>query len=217
MRLDSSAALQEQMPGLVLTQIMEQASKTPALFDAYFDYWHEVGNVGKNAKNPHHKNDYANLEAVMAVVKPLMKKHGLVLLQVPGYIRDGNQVLQSALMHKPSKEVWNFHMEIPLGEKRTAQSTGSGLTYARRYFTLTISGMCPVDDDGEAAAEEVEEEPEPAVEDSGKLIAVMQAFKGKGPAAAKEFTDKFKDSASAGGPATATEFIRLRGVIKNAK
>lgn len=191
--------------------LAKQANKTPELTKAFFEAWHQVGNVQKNAVNPHHKNNYANLEAVMAVVKPIMYSSGLMLVQVPGDIRDGNQSLLSTLTHALSGQSWHFRMEIPLGEKKTAQSTGSGTTYARRYFVMTLFGICPVDDDGEAASEPA---PEPWVREAPPttLIADMRAWKTKlkGKEAAAAFTDEFKGPASAGGTETAAAFIARR-------
>ncbi len=137
----------------VAAQLLEKMSvgRSPELTRAYIKFWGEVENVVKNSVNPHHKNQYANLEAVLAVVKPVMVANGLALLQVPGEAKDGNQVIHSILMHT-SGQSWSFKTELPLGDKKTAQAAGSCITYARRYFTLALAGIAPVDDDGEDAS-----------------------------------------------------------------
>jgi hypothetical protein len=41
----------------------------------------EIGKVAKNAKNPHFKNTYADLNALIEAVEPILLDKGLVLLQ----------------------------------------------------------------------------------------------------------------------------------------
>jgi hypothetical protein len=207
----------ETVAAAIQAGIKAQANKTPNLLAAYFKFWHEVGNVQKNAQNPHFKNNYANLEAVMAIIKPAMKDNGLALLQIPGEIVNGNMSLLSTIIHT-SGEVWNFRTEIPLGEKAGPQPYGSAMTYGRRYFLLTFGGMCPVDDDGEAASQEVEAIEEPAAEDPTLLISLMTGWKPKtlrGKAAADAFTEMYKARASAAGQETAAAFVKRRGELKN--
>jgi hypothetical protein len=207
--MDSAAALRE----TVAKELAKQAGRTPELNKAFFATWSAIGNVEKNAKNPHLKNTYANLEAVMAVVKPAMVKNGLALIQTPGEIVDRNMALRTTILHAESGQVWNFLMQIPLGEKPSAQAYGSGNSYARRYFLMTLFSMCPVDDDGEAASEEAEEEDE---EDPQELIKQMKGFKGKGKEGAAAFEKEFRVRAQAS-KATAEVFVQRRGEIKGAK
>ena len=174
------------------------SGQTPQLAAAYVAFWADCGNVAKDATNPHFKNTYASLEAVLAIVKPLMAKHGLALLQAPGPVRDHNMTLHSVLVHS-SGQSWAFNTELPLGKNEGPQPAGSVITYARRYFLLAIGGIAPVDDDGEAASGE-----EPvAVESTKKLDKGMEAFKaneGEKPAdAVKRFTAEYKDRVSATG------------------
>ena len=96
-------------------------------------------------------------------------------------------------------------MSIPLGDKKTAQATGSCLTYARRYVIQAMFGMAPVDDDGNDASEESAEgldEEDTAYTNAGpaavkKAIADFTANKGEtGKAAAKRFSEALKEKAS---------------------
>lgn len=209
--LNSEAAIRE----TVARELAKQVGKTPDLNKAFFAAWSEIGNVEKNAKNPHLKNTYANLEAVMAVVKPAMVRNGLCLIQTPGEIVDRNMSLRTTLLHAESGQVWNFLMQIPLGEKPSAQVYGSGNSYARRYFVMTLFSLCAVDDDGEAASQEPEEE-EDEGEDPKELIKQMKAFKGKGKEGAAAFEKEFRKRAE-GSKETAEVFIARRGEIKGAK
>lgn len=111
----------------------------------------KVGHVVKNAVNPHFKNEYATLDAVLdAFTEPFLEE-GLALLQAPGDIHGDNAELHGLLMHE-SGETCSFRMQIPIGGKATAQSYGSAMTYARRYQAAAVAGIAQVDDDGEAAS-----------------------------------------------------------------
>jgi hypothetical protein len=185
-----------------LAQAAQQAAMTPNLTKAYVKAWGTIGNVKKDANNPHHKNDYATLEATLAVIKPVLIANDLALLQSPGEVDErGNQRVVSILMHGPSAERWTFISSIPLGDKKTAQASGSCLTYARRYFLQAFFGMAPVDDDGEEASDDVPET-DHAYTSKGpaavmKLIDDFTADDGEtGKAAAKRFSAELKEKAS---------------------
>jgi len=186
-----------------LSQIM--SGKTPELAKAFVSFWADAGEgVAKNANNPHFKNDYADLSACLAVVKPALVKNGLALVQAPGSVRDGNQQLHSVLVHS-SGQSWTFLTELPLGGKATAQSAGSCLTYARRYFLLALAGIAPVDDDGNGASEAPDTRPATAhnPNELSTLILEMIAFeptKGEKPKdTVARYTKEFKARVSATG------------------
>lgn len=208
-RLDSEAALRE---------LATRAGQTPALTKAYVKFWGECGNVRKNAKNPHHKNDYADLEACLSVVKPLLAQNDLALLQVPGEVDDrGNQLLISMLMHGPSGERWTFRSSLPLGDKKTAQAAGSCTTYARRYFILALAGMAPVDDDGnDASSYSPPEQDANAPYLVKKAISVFMAEDSEtGKDAAARFSKELKARASASGdPKVVAEYLAKYKVLK---
>lgn len=158
------------------------SGKTPDLAKAYVGFWGEVGaGIGKNANNPHFKNDYADLAACTALVKPVMAKYKLALWQSPGEIKDGNVSLVSMLVHE-SGQAWTFRSELPIGAKATAQAAGSCITYARRYFVLAMAGLAPVDDDGQAAShppEEADTDTDDRAADVERLTAAVDAIKVK--------------------------------------
>lgn len=192
-----------------MAKMAAMAAQTPNLTKAYVKTWGALGNVKKDANNPHHKNDYATLEATLAVVKPVLVANGMALLQSIGEVDErGNQRVVTILMHGDSAERWTFIASIPLGDKKTAQATGSCLTYARRYIIQAMFGMAPVDDDGEGTTEESAddlEEEDTAYTNRGpaavtKAIESFAANKGeKGKDAAKRFSEALKEKASVTG------------------
>lgn len=110
----------------------------------------EIGNATKNATNPHFRSEYANLEAVLFTVKPILAKHDLSVVQFPGY-EDGVCTLSTIVLHK-SGEWLQSEAGAPL-DKPTAWSVGSCVTYLRRYSLASICQMTQEDDDGSAASE----------------------------------------------------------------
>ncbi len=137
----------------------QQQQKIPAdiapLAAAYTKAFAEISNVVKNATNPHFGSDYATLDAVLDVVRPVFSKYGLSVAQAPGALGElaGNLVVSvlTILMHE-SGAMMQIVTQVPLGPKATAQAAGGAITYARRYALAAIAGIAQVDDDGNASS-----------------------------------------------------------------
>ena len=105
----------------------------------------EIGVVAKNAKNPHFRNTYADINALIDAVEPVLLKHGLVLLQP---IRDGKQFTE---IHDTESEiVVESHIELPINQN--PQQMGSAITYYRRYTLQGLLSLQAEDDDGQRAS-----------------------------------------------------------------
>ena len=110
----------------------------------------DISNPKKNAKNPHFRSTYADLTAVLGVVRPSLSEHGLAVLQTMHPTEDGS-VLRTTLIHESGEE-------LDLGtypirpQKPDPQGVGSAITYARRYSLMAAFGLGAEDDDGNAAS-----------------------------------------------------------------
>jgi len=105
----------------------------------------EIGVVKKNAKNPHFKNTYADLNALIDAVEPILLSKGLILLQP---IKDGKVFTQVI-------DTETFEMvesSIDLTANLTAQALGSQITYYRRYTLQSLMSLQSDDDDGQKAS-----------------------------------------------------------------
>ena len=105
----------------------------------------EIGVVKKNAKNPHFKNTYADLNALIEAVEPILLEKGLILLQP---IKDGKVFTQII-------DIDSFEMvesSIELTPNLTSQALGSQITYYRRYQISSILLLMADDDDGQKAS-----------------------------------------------------------------
>ncbi|OMD66042.1 hypothetical protein BSK62_13320 [Paenibacillus odorifer] len=112
----------------------------------------EVKSIEKDAKNPHFKNDYASLDNIVNEVRPLLAKHGLVVMQFPG--GDGEKyTLRSMLLHESGEWIESEPLTMrPV--KNDPQGIGSCTTYARRYsLSAMLSLNTGEDDDGNAGTQ----------------------------------------------------------------
>jgi hypothetical protein len=108
----------------------------------------ELDPVVKSNYNTHFKSRYAGLPETMAAAIPVLNKHGVVLMQNPGY--DGDTItVTTVLIHADSGE--SLQSTCGTKAKPDAQGTGSAITYLRRYSLQSILGLPVEDDDGEAA------------------------------------------------------------------
>lgn len=110
-----------------------------------------VENATKNAQNPHLKNKYADLAAVLAESREPLTNAGLAVVTLPsGHMAEGGVEFVSKLIHA-SGQWLSTTFVMPL-QKRDAQGLGSALTYARRYALSAWLGIAQEDDDGNAAS-----------------------------------------------------------------
>lgn len=109
-----------------------------------------MGKAIKNATNPHLKNRYADLTAVMDAALPALHEHGFALIQPSGADERGPYV-DTILLHKSGERLSSrVHLIM---SKQDMQALGSAQTYARRYGLLGMAGLTPEDDDGNAASQ----------------------------------------------------------------
>jgi hypothetical protein len=100
----------------------------------------EIGKVVKNAKNPHFKNNYADINAIIETVEPVLIKHGLVLIQP---IESGNVVTR--IIDAATGEV--LESAMPLSPTANPQQMGSQITYYRRYTLQSLLSLQAEDED----------------------------------------------------------------------
>jgi hypothetical protein len=128
-----------------------------SLAAALLAFQQEAPGLVMDATNPHFRNKYASLDGIMAKVRPVLNKHGLVLTQTPTAMLDGSgnavPALTTRLTHAESGEHIEATMLLLL-DKQNSQGLGSALTYARRYsITAFLALVGDEDDDGQAASQ----------------------------------------------------------------
>ena len=126
----------------------------------------EIGKVAKNAKNPHFKNTYADLNALIEAVEPILLDKGLVLLQP---IKEGR--VFTIITDIDSASFVESYIDLTPG--LTAQALGSQITYFRRYTLSSLMTLQAIDDDGHTASQPTKQQTAP----SGKKECNDATFK----------------------------------------
>lgn len=112
----------------------------------------EMGKALKSADNPHFRSKYADLASVMDACLPALNKHGIAVIQPLVETELGRSVV-TRFIHSGG-EVLECPVPLIFG-KQDMQGLGSAITYARRYGLMSLAGIAPEDDDGNAAAASV--------------------------------------------------------------
>jgi hypothetical protein len=109
-----------------------------------------IGKVTKNATNPHFKKAYADINALIDAVEPILLENGLLLLQPI----QGNNVC-TQIIDIDSGTMIESCMELPTN--LTPQQMGSAITYFRRYTLQSSMSLQSVDDDAHMAEQAVKQ------------------------------------------------------------
>ena len=110
--------------------------------------------ASKDSQNPHFKNNYASLEAVIDAANQA-NQFGLYFMQPLDLIEIGDQIVQvvkTIITHAPTGEQRVSLCPVRTKDPSDPQKMGSGITYAKRYALQSALGLPSEDDDGEAAA-----------------------------------------------------------------
>jgi hypothetical protein len=102
----------------------------------------------KDSTNPHFKTAYADLASVWDACRAPLANAGLSVVQLVSS-EATHAIIETILAHSSGEWV-SSTLAVPL-TKADAQGLGSAITYGRRYALAAIVGVCPADDDGEAA------------------------------------------------------------------
>lgn len=130
---------------------MEMSTDIKDLATAFSKAQATVEGAAKDSSNPHFKNNYADLGSVWSACREALTKNGLSVVQFPGELVENRMTMTTMLMHS-SGQWMRETLSIPLS-KVDAQGYGSATTYARRYALAAVVGVCPEDDDGNAASQ----------------------------------------------------------------
>ena len=134
---------------------MEKKTNTKAnIWSALSEFQAECPAINKGKKGYNYK--YADLPAIMEVINPILKKHGLLIAQP----LEGRAVV-TKLIHIPTGQIEESRIDIPEGVTLQGmnqfQSDGSAITYYRRYGISALLSIS-TEDDMDAAGKQVKQE-----------------------------------------------------------
>lgn len=104
-----------------------------------------IGKVKKTMKNGHFKNTYADINALLEVVEPVLLDNGLLLLQPI----INNKVITQIIDVETGDKIESI---IELDGNLNPQQRGSQITYYRRYSLQSALSLEVIDDDGNSAS-----------------------------------------------------------------
>jgi hypothetical protein len=119
------------------------------MYQKLLDIQKEIGAISKDAENPFFKSKYFDINSLLEQVKPVLNKHGVILLQGLTNI-EGKAALSTKLIDCDNKEA--VESVVPLPELMDPQKMGSAITYYRRYALQSLLALQAEDDDGNSAS-----------------------------------------------------------------
>lgn len=123
------------------------------MYEKLLNVQRELGAIQKDSTNPYFKSKYFDINALLAHVKPVLNKHGLVIVQALTNV-GGKSALDTKIIDAESKNVIESEPVI-LPECTDAQKFGSAVTYFRRYAIQTLLALEAEDDDANIATNKI--------------------------------------------------------------
>jgi len=121
----------------------------------------EIRPIVKDSTNPAFRSKYTSLDAIMEVVRPVMAKNGLFVVQSVLDTIDGQHsiTVESRVIHSSGEWIAGV-VQVPVMQQ-TSHGFGSALSYGRRYsLSALLSLASDEDDDGNGAAQQQQARPQ---------------------------------------------------------
>ena len=126
---------------------MNKSESIKEIASALCKFQGEVETIRKTETNPFFKSKYADLSAILNVIREPLANNGLSFVQFP----QGEYGLSTMLMHTSGEWLEESYKMHPV--KEDPQGAGSVITYQRRYALGAILGLnIDVDDDGNSGS-----------------------------------------------------------------
>jgi hypothetical protein len=104
-----------------------------------------MGPAKKDTDNGHYKSKYADLASAWLAAQGPITDHGLSVTQTFEPREDKGISISTTLLHTSGQWLQSTLVLYPADPR--PQSTGSAITYGRRYGLMAILGLVPDDDD----------------------------------------------------------------------
>lgn len=117
----------------------------------------ELKSAEKTAANEFFKKNgkatpYADLASCWDACREALQANGMALLQPVVDAPSGFVGIRTVLVYGPTAETMEHTYAVPLKDATNPQAMGSAITYGRRYGLCAFLGICPAEDDGNAAS-----------------------------------------------------------------
>lgn len=117
---------------------------------ALSEFIQEVGPIIKGSQAQYGK--YADLATVLSTIRPILSKHGLVIIQP-----FCGKTLETKLLHTSGEFiVSSIELIVPRDDQSNPlHKWGAAVTYQRRYAILSLLGLATEDNDADSLNKEV--------------------------------------------------------------
>ena len=120
------------------------------LFTALVSAQKDIPSIEKNSENPFFKSKYLSLDDLLGVVKPILAKNNLFVLQCPTNVGS----LDTLIVHSGGGYI-KTTTKMPVKPNATEHQVGSSITYTKRYaLSALLCISSGEDDDGNVASGE---------------------------------------------------------------
>ena len=116
-----------------------------SLMQRMVDLQAELPAVKKDMKNPYFKSKYADINSFIDVLRPLLVKHGLVVLQPLTHV-NGRPAIMTIISCETGERIEGT---FPIDDNTDPQKIGGWITYVRRYSLQSMFCMAAEDNDAE--------------------------------------------------------------------
>lgn len=133
---------------------MSTETKPKNVYQKLFDFQKEDLGIAKTKSA--HQYKYAPLDDIMEIVKPMLQKHGLIIVHNTVYLRgEGDkpsaELVRTVLMNTDNPEDYivsetEIRHGLKIGSMNFVMVTGAQITYIRRYHVVTLLGLTTEED-----------------------------------------------------------------------
>ena len=134
---------------------MTKDLKEKTFFEKMLSVQRDLKPIIKDSDNPFFKSKYADINAVLTEIRPLLIREGLFLTQAIKVI-EGKNVIKTKIY---CDETTGLESEILLPEIADPQKFGACITYFRRFALKSLLALEEEDDDGNTASGKTEAKP----------------------------------------------------------
>ena len=144
---------------------MKTSESITKISKAIVDCQAELDNPKNTAVNPYFKSKYAPLNDILNYVKPILRKHGLSIIQDISHDND-RIVVSTMILHESGEYICQTGASAK-PDKDTAQGAGSAITYLRRYTISAVLNISSEDDNDGNAPKKTKQEENPFTDSNG--------------------------------------------------
>lgn len=153
---------------------MKQSNEVNEIIKALTITTGEISNPKNTAENPFFKSKYAPLGDILNMVRPILSKHGLIIIQ--NVSTDDRFVsIETGIYHTSGQYIISDKLQMSV-EKATAQGQGSGITYGRRYQLSAFLNIASEDDDDANHVSSDKKETKKEEKQKGDLKGALKAI-----------------------------------------